>query len=530
MLKVLIADDEKKVCRLITMLCDWDALGMELAGIAYDGPEALSLIEELKPDILITDIRMPGCDGIEVIRQARDRQMSLEILVISGHSDFKYAQSAIHYHVSDYLLKPIKKEELNRTLAGMAERCRKEKDRLSVSRQLMEYMESDLARNRSRLFYDYLFASPRREIPDAALLNREYGYQFQDGYYRILILKLDYNIEQFDNRSIDPILDDLKNLIRENLSLLCYDSEAVTDDSRCFFLCNYNTENRSAFRRAARRAADKIDQSRFHFWKAEFSIGLGDRVTRPEDLYLSLDSAENALNERLLAGCGRLLSPPETAGIWENTEFLDRFYRHLHRAVEIHDAELASAAVRRLRTGILSGEGVTGTAVRNDVRSAGLHAITLFPAEGPDRRTDFLRQCDFCSSADQLFAVLDRTVSGLIAENRARMAEENRRPVRAAQEYIQAHYLEQISLDDAASVAGFSSSYFSSLFKKETGQNFADYLTELRMEKAKELLKNTRISVREICQQVGYRDLKHFNTVFQKNTGLKPGTFRKLYS
>ena len=112
MLKVLIADDEKKICRLIQMLVNWDELDMQLVGVANNGIDALRMVNEEKPDILITDICMPGCDGIEIIRQAREQKISMEVLIISGYADFAYAQSAIHYGVSEYLLKPIKQDEL----------------------------------------------------------------------------------------------------------------------------------------------------------------------------------------------------------------------------------------------------------------------------------------------------------------------------------------------------------------------------------------------------------------------------------
>ena len=111
MLKVIIADDERLICRLVQALCDWEVLDMEVAGLAENGLEALALIERERPDILITDIRMPGCDGLELIRRAKELRPELEIVIISGYAHFEYAQTAIRYGVGNYLLKPIKKDE-----------------------------------------------------------------------------------------------------------------------------------------------------------------------------------------------------------------------------------------------------------------------------------------------------------------------------------------------------------------------------------------------------------------------------------
>ena len=116
MLKVIIADDEERVCRLVQVLADWEALGMEVAGTASNGLEALELVKKIRPDILITDIRMPGCYGLELIQHAKEELPQLEIVIISGYAHFEYAQSAIKHGVGDYLLKPIQKQELMATL------------------------------------------------------------------------------------------------------------------------------------------------------------------------------------------------------------------------------------------------------------------------------------------------------------------------------------------------------------------------------------------------------------------------------
>ena len=112
MLKVILADDEKKVIFLLQRLIDWEQMGYEIVGIAHDGLSALRLIEETQPHLLVTDIRMPGCSGIDLIRQARELQPTLHCIIISGYREFEYAQKAIKYGVEDYLLKPLKKDEL----------------------------------------------------------------------------------------------------------------------------------------------------------------------------------------------------------------------------------------------------------------------------------------------------------------------------------------------------------------------------------------------------------------------------------
>ena len=156
MWKVIIADDEKLICRLVQALVDWNSLGMEIVGTAENGPEALEFVKNLKPDILITDIRMPGCDGLELIKQTRSLSPDMEIVIISGYAHFEYAQTAISYGVGNYLLKPIKQNELLETLTKIAKRLENRQNNLESMDSVHRNSLNDLKRLRERLLHDVL--------------------------------------------------------------------------------------------------------------------------------------------------------------------------------------------------------------------------------------------------------------------------------------------------------------------------------------------------------------------------------------
>ena len=135
MIKLVIADDEERVCRLINALGDWDTLGIKVVGIARNGVEALQLLGREKVDILITDIRMPGYNGLELIERVKKLSDSTKVIIISGYASFEYAQNALKYGVNDYLLKPISRQALNESLQSLCCQIQKEKEQNRILRQ-----------------------------------------------------------------------------------------------------------------------------------------------------------------------------------------------------------------------------------------------------------------------------------------------------------------------------------------------------------------------------------------------------------
>ena len=192
MLKVLIADDESKVCQLIEKLVDWDALDMEVAAVAENGIDALEKIKEVHPDIVITDIRMPGYDGLDLIRLGKEEAPKAEFVIISGYRHFEYAQMAIRYGVNAYLLKPIKKDELTETLKRLSTRFRAQTEQLSQEEKTRLAVRSD-EKNLRQAFLQDLVGRRNKETLSQPLLeiNREFHYRFEPGEFCIAILKLD---------------------------------------------------------------------------------------------------------------------------------------------------------------------------------------------------------------------------------------------------------------------------------------------------------------------------------------------------
>ena len=191
-MKIIIADDEDKICQLIYKLVDWEALDMQVVAIVHNGIEALEVIEKNRTDVVITDIRMPGYDGLEMISRAKDIYENIDFIIISGYRHFEYAQNAIRYGVRGYLLKPIKKTELIETLKRIREAYLERTEKLSKEEKNRITVKNSVDKLRAAFFTEVLLKKEKR-IGDICLdrINEEYHYKFEAGCFQMILVKID---------------------------------------------------------------------------------------------------------------------------------------------------------------------------------------------------------------------------------------------------------------------------------------------------------------------------------------------------
>ena len=205
MIKVMIADDEERICQLIEALIDWESLHMEVAGIAHNGLEACEMVKQIRPDILITDIRMPGCNGLNLIESVKKSVEDLQIVIISGYAQFAYAQTAIKFGVGDYLLKPINKVELAATLQKFRERIEERNQRKEEQLWIQHKSEADIRLFRVNLVNRLLEQKVWR--PSVSMLQEEYYLHVQEGFFQGFVVKIDAAGEISQGKKhIDPCL------------------------------------------------------------------------------------------------------------------------------------------------------------------------------------------------------------------------------------------------------------------------------------------------------------------------------------
>ena len=523
MWKVVIADDEKLICRLIEALVDWPALGMKVVGKAENGLAAIQMVRELRPHLLITDIRMPGCDGLELIRQARELSPELEIIIVSGYAQFEYAQTAIAYGVGNYILKPVNREELNKTLLKIKLRLEERENRSRGEGG--EAVRLSPQRLRESLLRELL--GGRREFTREELA-QNYCFHTQDAQVQPIFLKMDLNDPELGGPARTIIRQKVEEIFQATLLPICSEGALYLQDFAGYGLLVYPPQEWERVRRGLRELLKQLEANKSLFGAVEFSAGLGACVQATRDLAASMDAARLAAEERITEGRGRIFEEiPPGSGV-PRQAILNHYTRLVDHALDVLDAQALRTAREDLRAGISGEPRIRGREVLELILDAG-KIFALRAGDGEETIQTFQRRCARRGRLELLLWELEQLHDGTLQALRERKESENARPIRLAKQFVQENFQRNITLEDVCGAAGFSPAYFSALFKKETGEGFSKYLTQVRIDRAKELLRETGLSVAEVCEAVGYSDRKHFTRTFHKMTGVNPAEFRRLY-
>ncbi|MDF2802463.1 MAG: DNA-binding response regulator [Anaerocolumna sp.] len=528
MFKVIIADDEAHICKLVQALVDWETLGLKVMGTASNGLEAIALVDECKPDILITDIRMPGCNGLELIEKVKSKQENIEIIIISGYAHFEYAQSAIKYGVGDYLLKPIKRDELIQTLEKIRDKFNARTEMDSHADIVHKNSKQDLTRLRNSLIQD-IQQGRIGEVTSEKLL---YSYHFhvEEGKFQAFALKIDCEGTTNHEGAQKILYERAEEIFETILEKECIDYIFCFEKFSGFGILHYKKDNRNLIRKGLRNALNKLEELKNLYGTFSFSLALGGSDGSSSFIPESLKEAETVIYERLIEGTGRMLEGLPKASQIQKQELLERYTKMITIAIETVDIQTADDAVNDLEKKVLEVQNVRGLELYDIVILAGNLFVSRMGIDNlEDILINFRNGCSQISKVNKLFDNLRSLQRRLINEVITNRMNESVRPIRNAKQYVRQHFAEPLTLEEVCNAIGFSISYFSVLFKKETGEGFMKYLTRIRMEEAKILLRETNLPVAQICEDVGYNDRKHFTQTFNKVVGLNPAEYRKLY-
>lgn len=544
-LKVVIADDEVRICQLIQALIDWDSLGMKVVGIAHNGEDACEMVQQTQPDILITDIRMPGCSGLELVKRVKELDSALEVIIISGYARFEYAQQAISYGVGHYLLKPVNKGELTATLQKLQKKIGERKESELNHQELVNKAKRDDDHLRANLI-DRLLDQPDMPVSQDTLTSI-YHLKARQGVYQAFCVKVDYGRKiisggrmdgttgmagerEISSTSSEVLMEKVREALERNLKNDSRELILLIRDDYCYGILNYPESEKESIRRSMKSSLTQMEIQKNMFQHVSFSMAVGAAYKEAERLADSMQEARKLIQERLVKGDGRVLDCMGKASEIQESELLKKYLREITHAVEISSIQNAAEAVEDLQDTVNKAKEIRGSEIFELVYAAAdIFAASIRIPERTATVEEFRKQCDKCGKIEEIFSCLGDFQQKYIQEQAERYENDTIRPVRKAKEYIQNHFSDPLTLEEVSEMVGLSTAYFSALFKKTEGEGFAKYLINVRMEQAKLLLRESNLPVTEICRKVGYNDPKHFTHTFEKAAGVKPSTYRKLY-
>lgn len=543
MLKIFLAEDEVVVRETIKRMIPWEELGFELVGEAADGEMALPLLLRQQPDLLITDIKMPFMDGLTLARLAKKEIPGLKVVILSGYDDFNYAKQAIGIGVEDYLLKPITKNALIERLSEIRSRYEHEKTQKEYYEKFQREMQA-YEKNSSRDFFEALVGGSM-DMMEVYKRAEKLGLDIVAEAYNVLIFTMNCD-EDFSGQR-----DEYSSWEAESLELLenffAGHSSAMLFRSNIFSYDVLLKGQRETIEENTRACVDEIRKilSR-QDGRREWFLAVGQSVERLSQIQKSYHTASRAFSQRYLYD--------------ENILYYDEMETMEHpggQAETEDNAYLQKVDVNALNPAILQKFLSNGLQeeTENFVKDY-FYAIGQEPMESLVFRNYVILNVRFSvisfikglgcdtnemESADteEVLAESGKNMESAIAYAKKMISQaieirdqnsgnKNRSILKTAVDFIDSHYMdEEISLNTVANVANVSSNHFSALFSQNMGQTFIEYLTSLRMNKAKELLRCTGMRSSEIAGEIGYKDAHYFSYLFKKTQGMTPSDYRK---
>lgn len=503
-MKVLIVEDEIRIREGIIKLLKKIDEEYEIAGEANDGKEGLSLCEELTPDLIITDVQMPGMDGLKMLEEISKRMEMPKTIVLSAYSEFEYARSAMKLGVTEYLLKPVNLNDFSQALSSIRRQMEEDKQkkplqigtleqvfreivggRLSVTEEVAEYLSRSYQIERDQKYiilltylgnqYEKEAANYRNKLGHSLSLYGKLGFQSLEEEYRSIIYTIIYHYES----SLD-----LERWIQYQLL------KEVSEDCAVGFT---EVEGLEALPEGIRRLYPYMD------WNLSFEDSIlisYPKITRvqkslcvyPKELEAKMKAVVCSLDQ------GRV------------GELFDRFAESFRDGRVYDPREVKECYVRFIWSALELAKDIGNEKA------------------GEIRQQKLLEQIMGAKTRKELSGICDTVKEVLVMEDEA---ESTNLIVKKTKSMIREFYHSGITLDEIASRLNITPEYLGTQFHKETGTTFSAYIRNYRIAKAKELLLGTSLKLYEIAERVGYSDPKYFSKVFRDVTGQLPADYRK---
>ncbi len=536
MLKVFLVEDEIVMREVIKNNIPWEEEGFEFVGEASDGELAYPMIKKLCPDIVITDIKMPFMDGLELSRMIKKDFPQIRVIILSGYDEFEYAKEAIKIGITEYLVKPISLANLLEAVREIGERINKENEKLKYVEQFKKEMKEMEIREREKFLHEILSG----QLSMTELLNKgeKLNIHLAAGVYNVTLF-MTRKSEDVEGKYSEELLEAESGIaeLTEQFSNIYMFNRGI--DGVEFLLLGEDIEKLEIMRMSF---LQKLTELMKGYRELQFFGGVGNIVPRLREVKDSYESASRAFSYRYLVPYNQIIFSDNMNQLNTIPEDTD---------INLKELDMGKFDRRILKNFLSQGlleeiphfiedyfsslnDSIGSMLFRQYITSDMYFCIVTFAEElGCDIDSILDLIGDFKSISDVLIS-LDKTKKYLIDIIREVMLIRNQISMKKygniiddAKYYIENNYdSEGINLNSVAAHVNISPSHFSSIFSQEEGQTFIEYLTAFRMNKAKELLMCTSLKSSEIGYTVGYKDPHYFSYLFKKTQNCTPKEYR----
>ena len=524
--KVILVDDEAEVIDMIEKKIHWNDLGFEVAGSATNGVKALELVEKLQPDVVLTDIKMPYMDGLELSRRLNREYPNIYIMLCTGFDEFEYAKEAVHLEIKEYMLKPVNATELSESLTNLKHTLDREREEKLNVKKLNDYFQEVLPKLQSNFFISLI--EGRVEKRDYERFLQAYQVDMKGPLFGCVIF---HTSENHVPEGMNPLL--LSMSVEREIKQRLMDQwncQEFIYMGNTLLILELDVEDEIT---QITDACDRFCRWAYRIMGAVVTAGIGTVCDSLYEISLSYERAREAVSYRVLYGTKRAINigeivPKEQIKPVQSEESR---MQTLFRAIRIGDsAEIERAAHEEME------KLHKNTETMSQYNLATMEIVSGFFKFCTDNSLDFNKISGNMQNIYEKVSQMDESsltawivqMSETISEKlKCARNSSARRLIVEAQNIVKERYMEaDISLDEVCAVLGVSNSYFSSVFKKEAGKSFISYLTDYRMDIAAEMILNTDEKSYTIAEKVGYLDANYFSYVFKKKFGVSPSKYR----
>jgi two-component system response regulator YesN len=531
MLKLMIVDDELLMRIGIRSMIDWEAHGFQIAAESANGKEALEIAHQVKPDLIITDIKMPIMDGLELIREASNVLTNCKYVIVSNFDEFGYVKEALRLGAIDYLIKSeITPEVLIELLAKIKNKSELKDDPYYVS-MLKSNMTQSLGHLKESFFKDLISGLMEESEATVRMKQLQIAVQLKN----VVVIKL--RIDQFAAIRQKYVEQDerllrfsIVNIVEEVISRKWHKEVIVESSSEYLLITNSLSEDWATNRSEIGRLCGSIQKTMKDFMNLSISIGVSSLAQNARSMRTAYQEADRALHYRFFVGSGCILFEEELRNhinalphVDNITIANDAHEIDMSHALDSRQAEKLNQFFDKFREVLIVKHASERIIREAYIRlteniSAYLIARHKLQAKLP---YEALFSADTWDHVHQI--VLDYAKLGLNVEHKS---SEQSSYTDLAVDMINRYYAESISLQSVANQINVNPSYLSRLFKQEKGENFISYLTQVRIERAKSFLESGQYKVYEVADKVGYHNYTYFSKIFKKVVGVSPEEYR----